>query len=63
MNSLFNTMNPYGNLLGKFSEFRENFRGDPKTMVQNFLNTGKMSQAQFNQIASMATEFQKMIGQ
>lgn len=63
MNSLYNSMNPYSGLMSKFLEFRKTFSGDPKTMVQNFLNTGKMSQAQYNQLAAMATEFQKMIGQ
>lgn len=63
MNSLYNTFSPYGGLIGKFLEFKEMFKGDPRQQVQNFLNSGKMSQAQYNQLAAMATEFQKIIGQ
>ena len=28
----------------------------------NFLNSGKMSQSQFNQLQAMATQFQNMMG-
>jgi len=38
------------NMLSQFEQFRQNFQGDPKQQVQNLLNSGKMSQSQFNQL-------------
>ena len=48
-------------MMQQFNQFRRNFNGDPKAIVQNMLNTGRMSQAQFNQLAQMANQFQKMM--
>lgn len=48
-------------MIQKFNEFRQNFTGDPRQIVQNLLNSGQMSQAQFNQLSQMANEFQKYL--
>ena len=70
MNPLFNLGNrnqnggPFGNLnemINQFNEFRTNFTGDPKEKVQELLNSGRMTQAQFNQLSQMATQFQNFI--
>lgn len=55
---LFNQLNPMGNnnLISQFMEFRKNFTGDPKQIVQNMLNTGKISQTQLNQYANQANQ-------
>lgn len=47
----------YG-LLGKFYEFSKNFQGDPKQKVQELLNSGQMTQDQFNMLSQMAKNFQ-----
>lgn len=70
-NPLFNMLNG-GNMLGQFgnmatmmqqfNQFKNNFNGDPKQIVQQMLNSGQISQQQFNQVAQMATQFQKMMG-
>ena len=55
---------PFGNALNlvqQFQQFRNSFRGDPRQQVQNLLNSGKMSQDQFNQLQSMASQFRKML--
>ena len=49
-------------LITQFNQFRNNFQGDPKAQVQEMLNSGKITQEQFNQVAQLATQFQKMIG-
>ena len=41
-------MNNMGNLFQRFQQFRQMFRGDPRQQVQNLLNSGKVSQAQYN---------------
>lgn len=54
---LGNTMN----LMSKFNEFKANFQGNPQEQVQQLLNSGKMSQEQFNQLSNMAKQFQSMM--
>lgn len=50
-----------GNLISRFNQFRSTFQGDARQQVQNLLNSGRMSQAQFNQLQSMASQLQKFI--
>lgn len=52
--------NPFGNamnILRQFKEFKQNFQGDPREQVQNMLNSGQMTQEQFNQLSNMAAQF------
>lgn len=49
------TMN--NNLLAKFRQFKSQFQGDPQQKVQELLNSGQMTQAQFDQLAQMAQQF------
>lgn len=60
---LFNQLNPMpqNNIIQQFMEFRKNFTGDPKQMVQNMLNTGKISQTQLNQYANQANQIYNQI--
>lgn len=47
--------------LTRFQQFKQMFRGDPKTQVQQLLNSGRVSQAQYNRAVQMANELQKYI--
>lgn len=64
-NPLFNMMagqaqmNPF---MQKFQQFRQVFRGDPQQQVQQLLNSGRVSQAQYNQAVQMANQMMKMLG-
>lgn len=49
-------------LMQKFQQFQRMFRGDPQQQVQQLLNSGKVSQAQYNQAVQMAQQLQKMMG-
>lgn len=72
-NPLFNLLNnqmqtpintPMGNamaMLKQFQQFRQSFNGDPKAEVMKLLNSGQMSQAQFNQYQQLAQQFQSII--
>ena len=58
MNPLFNILNggiqpqnPMMNMITQLSQFRQTFQGNPKQQVQQLLNSGKMSQEQFNQLS------------
>lgn len=50
-----------GNIIQQFQQFKNTFQGDPKQYVQNLLNSGKVSQAQYNQAVMMAQQFQRML--
>ena len=64
MNPLYDQMQQQGqqnNLLQRFQQFRQSFRGDPKQQVQQLLNSGKVSQEQYNRAVQMAQQFQRML--
>lgn len=64
-NPLFQMMNPQAgnnNILQRFQQFRQMFQGDPRQQVQQLLNSGKVSQSQYNQAVQMAQQMQKMLG-
>ena len=48
-------------LMQQFNQFRNNFRGNPQQIVQEMLNSGRLSQQQFDKVAQMATQFQRMM--
>ena len=55
---------PMGNLadmLKKFMQFKESFRCDQKQEVMKLVQSGKISQAQLDQIQMMANQFQQML--
>lgn len=49
-------------MIQQFNQFRQTFQGDPRQQVQHLLDSGQMSQEQFNQLSSMAQMFQQLIG-
>ena len=53
---------PMGNMFQRFQQFQQMFKGDPRQQVQQLLNSGKVSQSQYNQAVQLANQFQKMIG-
>ena len=55
----FNNMN---NVVNQFNQFQSTFQGDPKQKVQELLNSGQMTQNQFNQLSNMAQMFQTLLG-
>lgn len=53
--------NGFSNLIGQFQQFKQTFSGDPKQQVQQLLDSGQMSQDQFNKLSQMATQMQNMM--
>ena len=66
-NSLFNEFQPQNplnqiqNFLTQFNQYRATFQGNPEAQVKQFLQSGRMSQEQFNQFAQTATMLRKFI--
>ena len=54
-------MNNFFNLLQSFNQFRQQFRGNPQQQIQQMLNSGKVTQAQYNNAVQMAQQFQRML--
>ncbi len=44
------------NIISQFQQFCNSFRGDPKAEVQRLLNSGEMTQEQFNQLHAIAQQ-------
>lgn len=64
MNPLFQQMRsmmPQNNVMQRFMQFRQQFQGDPRQQVQQLLNSGKISQQQYNQAVQMANQFRQML--
>jgi len=54
-------MNNFFNMLQRFNQFRQQFRGNPQQQIQQMLNSGKVTQAQYNNAVQMAQQFQRML--
>lgn len=65
-NPLYNSMNQNqptgGNLIQRFNQFRQNFHGDPQQQVQQLLNSGKVTQQQYNEAVRKARIIQNLLG-
>lgn len=67
MNSLFNMLgnsmpnNQMTQLINQFQQFKSNFNGDPQMQVQQMLNSGKITQEQYNNAVQMANQLFKMM--
>jgi hypothetical protein len=64
MNPLFNQLgnNPYSGMIKKFNEFSKQIQGNPEEQVKNLLNSGKISQAQYNQAVQKANALRHFFG-
>lgn len=63
-NAFGNVNNPFANMnnfINQFNQFRQTFSGDPQQQVQQMLNSGRITQEQFNQVANMANNIMRMI--
>ncbi len=59
--------NPLFDIMGtppivkQFLDFQKNFTGDPQAQVQQMLNSGRISQAQYNDAVQKAQALQQML--
>lgn len=54
--------NPMGGFMQRFQQFRQSFFGDPQKQIQNLMNTGRISQQQYNNAYQMAQQMMRMMG-
>lgn len=66
VNPLFNTFgnnNQFGNLIKQAQEFKKQFANiNPRAEVERLLNSGEMSQQQFNEYSQIAQQVAQMMG-
>ena len=55
-------INPMAQLVRDAKAFRKSFTGNPKDEVQRLLNSGQMSQQQFNQFSQIAQQVVQAMG-
>ena len=53
-------MNFDPNMLMQFMNFQNSFRGNPQQMVQQLLNSGRVSPQQYQNAVQMANQFSQM---
>jgi hypothetical protein len=64
-NPLFNTFgnNQFDNLIKQAQEFKKQYTNiNPRAEVERLLNSGEMSQQQFNQYSQIAQQVAQMMG-
>lgn len=49
-------------IIQRFQQFQQMFKGDPRQQVQNLLNSGRVSQQQYNNAVQIANQLQRMMG-
>jgi hypothetical protein len=48
--------------LQQFQQFKNNFKGNPQEQVQQLLNSGRVTQADYDRAVQMASQLQSMLG-
>lgn len=59
MNRLFQMMQsplPNNNFIQQFTNFARTFQGNPQQIVQNLMQSGKVTQAQYDQAVNIANQ-------
>lgn len=67
-NPLFNQYgnmanNPFSQLVRDARQFKQTFKGSPKDEVQRLLNSGAMSQQDFNRYSQIAQQVMQTMGE
>ena len=50
------------NIIQQFNQFKQTFRGNPQQQVQNLLNSGKVTQQQYDEAVKRANQLKSMFG-
>ncbi len=57
---MINNFGGFQGMMNQFNTFKNSIQGDPQQIVQQLLQSGKMSQAQYNQLSQMAFQFKNL---
>lgn len=63
MNPLYQELNGNNNnILQRFNDFKKTISGDPKEQIQQMLNSGRITQQQYNAAVQKANMLRGMFG-
>ena len=54
-------MNIDPTMIQRFMQFKQSFNGDPRQQIQQMLNSGQISQQQYNNAVQVAQQIQQML--
>lgn len=57
-----NVPNPFSQLMAEVEAFKKTFKGSPKEEVQRLLNSGEMTQEQFNEYSKFVQNMGRSLG-
>lgn len=60
-NPLFNMLGNNNQLIQQFNQFRSTYKGDARQQVQNMLNSGQITQQQYNNAVNMANQLKNIL--
>ena len=61
-NSMANQNNPFMQIMQEAQKLKNTFKGNPREEVQKLLNSGAMSQADFNKYSQIAQQVMQFMG-
>ena len=61
-NSMANQNNPFMQIIQEAQNLKNTFKGNPREEVQRLLNSGELSQADFNKYSQIAQQVMQMMG-
>ena len=61
-NSIANQNNPFMQIMQEAQKLKNTFKGNPREEVQRLLNSGELSQADFNRYSQIAQQVMQMTG-
>ena len=61
-NSMANQNNPFMQIMQEAQNLKNTFKGNPREEVQRLLNSGAMSQSDFNRYSQIAQQVMQFMG-
>lgn len=61
-NSIANQNNPFMRIMQEAQNLKNTFKGNPREEVQRLLNSGELSQADFNRYSKIAQQVMQFMG-
>ena len=61
-NSMANQNNPFMQIMQEAQNLKNTFKGNPREEVQKLLNSGEMSQEDFNRYSQIAQQVMQFMG-
>lgn len=61
-NPIYQSMNTGNDIINRFNQFKRAFNGDPRQQIQQLMNSGKVTQEQYNRAVQQANQLKRMLG-